>query len=541
MLDRPQRMGELPLMSQNQPHPVHNLLGTALIGTARQSIPTPDADTSPLDQLLTAVTKNKNSDKQAHHLLIQVGTRALHQQLGQTQTQQLPPPASNIAPDPHQQPMPQTAVHLLQDLCDSSELNLIQALLDHAVGQNWHIPSQLLPKLLTLGRKNGRLRPHITQALDNVGRWLARQQDDWHYALWPEQNRDELAQQFSQGSSSERLPLLRWIRNQDPAHGLRLLQNRWQTMPDSTRPQLLQLLHEQRSTADAPFLERCLDDRHILTRRKAQELLACLPESDYAQRMIAHGRMFMRWQPRHKTPLIVTPPDKHTPSMQRDGIAAQTERQQNSYLGKRLTTLVGATPLDYWIDPANNIGIDMPHFLELVARSSWTRTLITGLVTASKRQQRPDWAHALINWAAGGHYEKLTLRNTHLLTPEQFATLVHHAYEERNLSDPLKTNGRLAHLLRAWKRPWPQESAELILSCIQQHLKQQHPEKAPDASTKTAVRQFFSQLPTELATHATAEMAQLKGLHPQWKTTIDRGLKTCRFRQRLAQLARQKL
>ena len=516
---------------------LQELLGTALIGTGREAVAAPDQQSSnSVDKLLAT----KSGASTAHTLLTQAGVYTLYQQIGQENLHRLPPPETTVAPPFRHQPMPEPATNLLRDLCENSELSLLQDFLIYITKEQWHIPSEQLPRLLTLGRKNSRLRPFVTEAMDDVGRWLARQQSDWHYALWPENNWDGLLDQFKHSASNDRLPLLRWCRQNDPARGLRLLKDNWSLVPDGMRTQLLQALQDQLSELDEPFLERCLDDRHITTRRKAQELLASIPTSNFSQRMITHGRLFMQWHPRRKTPLTVSIPSEHTVEMQRDGITNMTEKKQSMYLSKRLTTLAGAIPLDYWTDPANNIGLDIPHFLELVSLSKWTRTLLTGLVAATHRQKRPDWAHALIQWGWGGSYEKLTLRNTNLLTPEQFTELVDQACDEQYPKEPLKTNNLLTHLLRSWKRPWPEPAAILMLQVISHHLSQQHPEKTPDAGTKNSIRQFFSLIPADLASEANKTMAQHKGLHPHWKSTIDRGLKTLRYRQELEEITKRK-
>ena len=508
------------------------LLSTALIGTGRETLPTPDKNNTPLDQLLAQIDP---SDK-AHHLLTRAGTLAFHQQIGHDTTEKIAPPQSDLAPENSRQEMPKAAVDLLLNLCDNNAHTLLITLLHQIVTENWHIPAQHLPQLLALGRKNGHIRPHITNSLDEIGRWLARQNSEWHYALWPEQPWDQLLTEFNQGASADKLALLRWCRQQEPAQGLRLLQSGWHTLPDSIRTQLLNLLKDGLSLADEPFLEKALDDRHITVRRKAQELLAMLPRSAYAQRMIAHSHHFLRWHPRRKTPLTVVVPAEHTLTMRRDGLPPQNESKQMMYLTRRITTIVSNIPLDYWVD---EIAVDIAHFLELVTLSKWTRTLINGLITAAKRQERADWAKALIDWGAGSQYEKLTLRNIIHLTPDDFTAIVTTAAQDdpSDPLDPLSKSSPIAHYFISWKAPWPLLAAETIIPLINTHLTNQHPEKAPDIALKTAVRQFFTFVPTPLTPLIENTLATHRGLHPQWEVTLKRGLKTLRFRQTLAQLS----
>ena len=168
---------------------LQELLGTALIGTGREAVAAPDQQSSnSVDKLLAT----KSGASTAHTLLTQAGVYTLYQQIGQENLHRLPPPETTVAPPFRHQPMPEPATNPLRDLCENSELSLLQDFLIYITKEQWHIPSEQLPRLLTLGRKNSRLRPFVTEAMDDVGRWLARQQSDWHYALWPENNWDGL-------------------------------------------------------------------------------------------------------------------------------------------------------------------------------------------------------------------------------------------------------------------------------------------------------------------------------------------------------------
>ena len=223
---------------------------------------------------------------------------------------------------------------------------------------------------------------------------------------------------------------------------------------------------------------------------------------------------------------------QHTERMRRDGLQPQNKQKRVPYLTQRVTKIVGSTPLDYWTD---EIAVDLSHFLELVSLSRWTRTLSSGLATAARRQARTDWAEALIWWGLEGVYEKTMLRNVNLISPEALTALIERSYTEADPIAPLKSGTRLSTLLQAWKRPWPRPAAVMMLQLLDVHLANHHPDKPPDATTKSAVRQFLSFIPPQLAKQARETLSRHQGLHPQWMLILDKGLTTLRHRQALAE------
>jgi len=507
---------------------IEKTISTALVGTGHHHLEQTQTNT-PLDPILNQVTAE--TDDQAHQLLTHVGSLTLYEEIGQQTDIKLPPPHTGLAPENHQQSLPAEAAALLTELCLQNEQFVLSQLLAGVRQRGWHVPLDLWPNLFKMGQKHMGFRIPIINACDDLSRWLAQQNEDWHYALWPEKSWAEIQDIFHNSQPPTRLALLRWYRQHDPAKGRQLLQTCWQAITATQRSQLLNILKDELSAEDEPFLEMALDDRQLTARRKAQELLSGLPDAQLGQRMIEHGRHFMRWTPRQKKPLTVTKPDVHSNRMKRDGIPPRSEKKETAYLSNRITNIVSYTPLDYW---STEIADDIPHFLELVSLSNWTRTLINGLVKATTQQNRPDWAYALINWGLHGRYEKLTLRNTHLLTPNAFNNLVTISIEEADQIEPLNSNGRLSHLLRSWKQPWPEPAAQQILGQITLYLKNQPPERLPDTTLKSAIRQFFSHAPLSLTPKIQHQLGHRLGLHPQWQVTIDKGCKIIEQRQRMA-------
>ena len=87
------------------------------------------------------------------------------------------------------------------------------------------------------------------------------------------------------GKSAERLALLISVRRREPARARALIESTWLNDGANDRQRFLEVLRENASMADEPFLESALDDRSKLVRRQAADVLAVVSGSRLRQRM----------------------------------------------------------------------------------------------------------------------------------------------------------------------------------------------------------------------------------------------------------------
>jgi hypothetical protein len=124
--------------------------------------------------------------------------------------------------------------------------------------------------------------------LGKRGRWLARQNPDWAYAVAGEvpDEPGAIDEAWTTGTPEARVALLRQLRQADPARGRELLASTWKTDGPEDRAAFLKAFEIGLGPDDEPFLEAALDDRRKEVRAAAIELLTRLPGSRLVRRMI---------------------------------------------------------------------------------------------------------------------------------------------------------------------------------------------------------------------------------------------------------------
>ena len=249
-------------------------------------------------------------------------------------------------------------------------------------------PKEFLPALLEAGAARIGLRPALLPALGRRGRWLARHNPAWGYAV---ETDDETLWQT--GRFEERLALLRQLRATRPERALELLNATWGEERAKQRREFIEALANGLSMADEPFLEAALNDRSAEVAYSAAELLARLPESRLVQRLTERALQGVRFQPgrflkRDRLDLDLPEDD---PVLRRDGIADPPSSVKLGEKAWRLSRIVGAVPPALW---SRQWGLAPAEILTLSRDSEWRQALLEGWALATQRHRDPDWAEA---------------------------------------------------------------------------------------------------------------------------------------------------
>ncbi len=159
----------------------------------------------------------------------------------------------------------------------------------------------------------------------------------------------------------------------------------------------LDILREELSPADEPFLEEALADRGRTVRATAAELLSALPGSALAGRMAERARACVALDhtggPEESPRVVVEAPHECDSGMQRDGIAAKPPAGR----GKRswwLSQLVEAAPLTIWFE---RLGVtSAEEAVALPVADGWQPDLHAAWCRAAVRQKDAAWSRALL-------------------------------------------------------------------------------------------------------------------------------------------------
>jgi hypothetical protein len=205
------------------------------------------------------------------------------------------------------------------------------------------LPAHLLPKLLDAATRQPTLRAALLPVLGERGHWLARRQAAWS---WAAAGADTEASLWDTGTPEQRTAALRDWRARDPEAARAALAAAWSGEPPELRAALLAALAVGLGPDDDTFLDAALDDRRKEVRAVAQRLLARLPESRFAQRMLDRLLPLLRLE----RPLLraarieLTLPAAHDAATRRDGIGVSPHHGLGEKAGWVVDMLAAVDP-----------------------------------------------------------------------------------------------------------------------------------------------------------------------------------------------------
>lgn len=369
------------------------------------------------------------------------------------------------APDEHAPVIPLAAAHRLALLVTDGgvpggtevALGLLGDWLARAAERGYRVPAELLPALLDAGRRRAALRSTLAAVAGRRGAWLADRRPDWKYLLAESAGSLGAApdpDDWATGTPGQRLAYLGAVRASDPAAGLALLTETFDSEDPDDRARLLGALATGLSLADEPLLERALDDRRKEVRITACDLLSALPGSALRQRMAERALACVRLErrPLGRDRLVVTPPAEFDAGMRRDGVQPRAPQGigPQAWL---LEEVVARTPLDTW-----TTAFDLPpaDVLALPANDDWSLTVHKGMARAAAAQHDPAWAILLADTVTD---DVLTAQLYEALPPAELARYAARALRR----DPIRAH----RLIALQSGAWADELAAAVLEAIE--------------------------------------------------------------------------
>ena len=498
--------------------PPRSLITAALIGTDRAGFPEVDG----LPPALSGIHARLAAGPAHDGLFPLAGALALYDAAGQ-----LPEKAAGadwrlpaFRPEGDRRPCSPAATRFLERMMnqqDTAHLPELLALLD-ASGRR--PADDQLPYVLEFGAKTPRFRPQLLPILGERGRWLAAINPAWRYAAVDPGDVASLRGAW-EADPAGRAALAATVRRQDPEKARRLIEATWRGEPEAARRELLAVLENGLSMSDEPFLERALDDRDALVRRKAADLLAALPGSRLVARVTAVAGSILTLR---NGVLLPSFPGEITEAMVRDGMSRpesngrHTGTRTAADLSRLLIHTVGVIPLAHWQERFNR----GPEAIIAAAQAGkWPRTLLTALSTAALRQKDGAWTDALL--VADGYSERTGMLLAGLPSEECY----------RRLAGRLAADDEAAVIvfLRRWNRPWDEASGRGLID-FYARAAAVTPDARPAPTLRFLSRRFAFDCPPSLAGYA-AEVLRDRAATRTWEASLHYLLTILTFRREM--------
>lgn len=287
------------------------------------------------------------------------------------------------------------AADMLKQMLSSDETELVAEALKIIGQRQQRIPPDLLPTVLdalNTPDKRVRLEPIRCAATQ----WLARQNPAWAWVIGGDIGDPRIA--FEQETGQMRHEAFATLRRRNADEARTLLEETFPRENAEERAALLKQCLEGLSPTDEDFLESALSDRAKTVRQVAADLLARLPDSRFAQRILEKTLPLIEWKRGIvRKELQVSLPDEPGKEDERDGIYFHKLAPIGlSSIGPRQLHL--AQRISY-ISPAKwkeHLGLDFPDMVEQFAQHEFALPLCVGFSIAAVRLKDTKALRALI-------------------------------------------------------------------------------------------------------------------------------------------------
>lgn len=390
---------------------MERLVDAALVGTGRTGdrLAAPGTPTATLVAALPDLTP-------ARRLLLAAGARAIYIQAGHPLGPTIPPAAP--APPDQLPACSAGAANLLDQLLTRDEGGILPEALARLQRAGLRLPHRLIVAALAAGQRRTELRPLLVPALDRRGRWLAAQNPAWGWVAGAgiaatDDLPNDAETLWQEGTTPQRLALLRRLRAHDPATARDWVAASWKSEKADFRSQALALFAVGLSLDDEPFLEAALDDRSQAVRSEAAQLLARQHDSALSRRMRERADALLAYTP-HKRGLFraltqaisgdaargglsVRLPDDLDRGWQRDGI----EPKPRTGLGKGawwLLCVLAAVPPRHW---TTRFAATPAELVAAAISQEWGQEIIEGWSRAAITARDGAWTLPLWRYWLG--------------------------------------------------------------------------------------------------------------------------------------------
>ncbi len=252
-------------------------------------------------------------------------------------------------------------------------------------------PNDELPRLLGLAGRNADARAALAPVLGPRAAWLVEQMPELAGGMTGSIG-DPAAAWDAASTAAGRAAVIAALRATDPVVGRELLATNWDAATTEERAFATSALALGLSPDDMPLLERGWADSRVEVRSAAIDLLARLPDSDFARLADETARPTLQVGGRFRPSIQATPPAAWNDSLARLGIPKKPPQGtgERAWWLRHLLGRVAPARWEEWLaaDPAA--------LVDRALRSDDAGPVLEGWVEAAIRTRDARWASALL-------------------------------------------------------------------------------------------------------------------------------------------------
>ncbi|MBO9635051.1 MAG: hypothetical protein J7578_18220, partial [Chitinophagaceae bacterium] len=247
------------------------IVTAAMMGTDKAQVNTSDLPEG-LKQATAMIFDNTSISKEEQFLQL----ASLLMNYRQCGVSSLPDPGitSSVAPEEGLPYCSKAAMHLLIEVVDEGLDTLIQLWLHRCMEKQQLIHPSFVPVMLDAALQQKKWQPFVTACCGHRGEWLSRFNPAWEFSA-----HRSVDDAWQTGTAEQRKQVLRDRRATDPAAAIKMLQAVWSQEDAGTKQGFLEILNENISETDLPFLESLLVEKSKKVKAETIKLMLLIPSS----------------------------------------------------------------------------------------------------------------------------------------------------------------------------------------------------------------------------------------------------------------------